>query len=154
MRSLLAALALLLTLSAFAETPASVDDMAWLAGRWTGTGLGGRCEEVWSPPDAGVMLGTFRLIRDGKPVFYEFLTVSVVEDRLVMRLKHFNPDMTGWETPEKFVEFKHVRTAGNTVEFEGLKFRRDDDDHLTITLRLRGKDGAVREEIFEMTRAR
>ena len=135
-----------------APEAAGLEAMAWLTGRWTGPGLGGRTEETWSAPDAGAMIGTFRLIREDKPVFYEFMMLTMTERGLAMRLKHFNPDMTGWETPEKFVEFRYVRTADNLVQFEGLTFRRDSDDRLTIFLALRSKDGAVREEKFEMTR--
>jgi hypothetical protein len=136
-----------------APEEAGVEVMAWLAGRWTGDGLGGRTEETWSPPDAGAMIGTFRLIREDKPVFYEFMMLTVTERGLAMRLKHFNHDMTGWEEPKKFVEFRYVRTAGKLVQFEGLTFRRDGDDRLTIFLALRSKD-VVREEKFEMTRAK
>lgn len=100
------------------------------------------------------MLGTFRLVRDGKPVFYEFLTLSVVDGRLALRLKHFNPDMTGWEAPNKHVEFRHVRTDGTAVDFEGLTFRREGEDGMTILLKLRSRDGSVREESFSMQRRR
>lgn len=147
------ALVLTFALSASAET-GSVSDMAWLAGHWTGTGLGGHCTETWSPVDNGVMLGTFRLVREGNPVFYEFMAVGVFDGRLAMRLKHFNPDVTGWEQPEKFVEFKHVKTDGNTIEFEGLRFVRDGADKVSIHLKLRSKDGSVREEVFAMQRQR
>lgn len=150
---------LFLTLSAAAETastppspPPSIEDMAWLAGHWTGTGLGGRCEETWTAPDAGVMVGTFRLIKDEKTIFYEFLTLSVIDGRMVMRLKHFNPDMTGWEEKEKFVEFAHTGTEGNTVNFGALRFVRESADRLTIFLKLRSNDGSVHEEKFEMRR--
>lgn len=148
----LLALATLFALSAAAET-GTVDDMAWLAGHWTGTGLGGHCTETWSPVDNGVMLGTFRLVKDGKPAFYEFLALGMFDGQLAIRLKHFNPDVTGWEQPEKYVQFKHVRTEGKTIEFEGLRFVREGKDAVTIFLKLRGKDGAVREERFDMRRA-
>ncbi len=131
---------------------ATVSDMAWLAGHWTGDGLGGRTEEIWSPPDGGVMMGMFRLIREGKPVFYEFLTISETDRGLAMRLKHFHPDMKGWEEREKFVEFRYAGTVDNIVHFEGLSFRRDSDDALTIFLALRQKSGEVREEKFQMRR--
>jgi hypothetical protein len=114
----------LLTCSSFAQTEperqtrrrapdapapkAAIADMAWLAGRWTGDGLGGRVEEIWSPPDAGTMMGTFRLIRDEKVMFYEFLTLRVTEQGLTMQLKHFNLDMSGWEEKNDFVEFLYV----------------------------------------------
>ena len=98
------------------------------------------------------MVGTFRLIRDEKTVFYEFLTLSVVDARIVMRLKHFNPDMTGWEEKEKYVEFAHVKTDGSEVDFGALRFVRESADRLTILLKLRSKDGSMREEKFEMRR--
>ena len=131
---------------------ATVDDMSWLAGRWTGTGLGGDTEETWTAPMAGEMLGTFRLVRSGKPVFYEFLRLTVTDRGLVMQLKHFNPDLKGWEEKEKFVEFRYVKTEGKTVFFEGLTFRRDSDSELTIFLALKNKEGQYREETFRMTR--
>jgi hypothetical protein len=136
-----------------AKTPeAGVEVMSWLAGRWAGDGLGGRTEEVWSPPDAGVMMGTFRLIREDKTVFYEFLTIGPTEKGLSMRLKHFNPDFVGWEEKDKFVEFLYVGTEGDAVHFEGLSFHRESADAVTIYLALRGKDGSVREERFRMKR--
>lgn len=129
---------------------ATVADLAWLAGTWTGDGLGGRTEEVWTAPDGGVMLGMFRLLRNDKPMFYELLTISETPRGLAMRLKHFNPDMTAWEEKEKVIEFRYVRTRGNEVQFDGLTFRRDSDTELTIFLALRGKDGEVKEQTFKM----
>ena len=128
-------------------------DMAWLAGRWEGEGLGGRVEEVWSPADGGAMMGMFRLVREGKPVFYEFLTLRETERGLAMQLKHFNPDMTGWEEREKFVEFLYVGSEGKRVFFEGLTFDRSEEGQLTVHLAIRRKDGGVREETFRMRRA-
>ena len=133
--------------------PATIEDFSWLAGRWTGNGLGGQTEETWSAPLGGVMLGTFRLLRDGKAVFYEFLTLGVNGNGLSMRLKHFNPDLTSWEEKEQFVEFRYVRTAGKLAQFEGLTFERESDEALTIYLALRGKEVVVREEVFRMKRA-
>ena len=74
---------------------ASIADMAWLAGHWAVEGLGGVADEIWSPPDGGMMLGMYRLVREQKPVFFELLSLSEEQGSLVIRLKHFNPDMTG-----------------------------------------------------------
>jgi hypothetical protein len=131
---------------------ATVADMKFLVGTWSGDGLGGETLESWAPPIGGVMLGTFVLVRDGKPVFYEFLTLAETDGGLAMRLKHFNPDMAGWEEKEKFVEFRYAGRVGNLVHFQGLTFRIDGDDALTIFLALRGKDGTLREETFRMKR--
>jgi hypothetical protein len=131
---------------------ATTADMAWLAGRWTGDGLGGRVEEIWSPPDGGTMMGTFRLIRDDKVAFYEFLTLRVTDQGLSMQLKHFNTDMSGWEEKKDFVEFLYVGKEDNRYYFNGLTFVREGEDTLKIYLALRSKDGSVREQPFVMRR--
>ena len=133
---------------------AKVTDLAWLAGRWTGEGLGGRIDEVWSEPDGGAMVGYFRLIKDGKPVFYEILTILEVEGSVEMRLKHVNPDMTGWEEKAGFVTFKLVKHDAGGAYFSGLTFRRTGPDTMDGFLALRGRDGVVREEKFTYRRVR
>ncbi len=55
---------------------ASLADLAWLAGRWVGEGLGGIAEEVWLPESGGAMLGTFRSLQGGQVAFYEILTLT------------------------------------------------------------------------------
>lgn len=135
-------------------TPAadSVEVMSWLAGRWEGDGLGGQTEETWGPPMGGEMIGTFRLVRNGKPVFYEFIRFGPTDRGLQMQLKHFRPDMTGWEEKDKHVAFRYVKTEGNAVYFEGLTFRRDGPNDMTIFLALKEKSGELREEVFRMKR--
>lgn len=131
--------------------PARVADLSWLAGRWIGEGLGGQSEEAWSEPAAGAMVGYFRLVRDGKPVFYEIMTLLESEGSVELRLKHVNPDMTGWEEKNDFVTFKLVKLNGTTAHFSGLTFRRS-GEALEIFLALRS-GGTVREEKFTMRRA-
>ena len=48
--------------------PASVADMAWMAGSWNCEALGGLAEEIWSAPRNGGMMGMFRLIKNGSPM--------------------------------------------------------------------------------------
>ena len=135
--------------------PARVADLAWLAGIWVGEGLGGTIEETWSAPDGGAMIGYFRLVKDGKPVFYEILTLLEVEGRVELRLKHLNPDMTGWEDKKDFVTFKLVKQDDTGVWFNGLTFRRTGPDALESYLALRNRaDGTVREEKFVYRRKR
>lgn len=131
---------------------ATVADMAWLAGYWTGTGLGGVSEEMWSKPNAGVMVGTYRLIKEGKPVFYEMCWIVETEGTIALRLKHFNPDLTGWEEKDKTVDFKFVKADGKRMLFSGLTFERASDNELNIYLALRQRDGTVKEEVFRLKR--
>jgi hypothetical protein len=134
--------------------PATLSDMAWFAGRWTGSGLGGVCEESWSDPAGGAMMGMFRLVKDGKIVFYEFLTLVEHEGSLLLKLKHFNADLTGWEEKGESVKFHLLKMSPDTAHFGGLTFRRLGADRLEIFLAIRNRaDGSVREERFEMTRS-
>jgi hypothetical protein len=76
---------------------ASLDALAWLSGSWTGQRDTDRFEETWSSPQGGMMLGMFRLLRDGAPRFYELLALATEGDRVVFRFRHFDPQMVGWE---------------------------------------------------------
>ncbi len=134
--------------------PATLGDMAWLAGSWTGEGLGGQVEEIWSPPQAGAMMGMFRLLRDGKTVFYELMTLVEEGGSLVLRLKHFGPDLTGWEEKAETVDFPLVAVAGDRLLFDGLTFSRHGNDAVTIYVAISAEDGAVRDEAFRYTRVR
>jgi hypothetical protein len=138
-----------------AKSPqATLADMAWLAGRWVGPALGGEAEEIWSPPKAGSMMGMYRLVRDGKPVFYEFQTLVEEGGSLILRLKHFNPDLTGWEEKQKTIDFPLAGLGEGIVQFEGMSFHREGDAKLTVYLAIERKDEAVHEEAFHYTRAR
>jgi hypothetical protein len=134
--------------------PATLADTAWLEGRWVGEGLGGVSEEIWSPARGGTMMGMYRLLKDGKPVFYEFLMLVEENGTLAMKLKHFNPDFMGWEEKAGFVTFKLVAVEPRAAHFDGLSFFREGDDALNIYLLLKDKEGKVREELFRMRRER
>jgi hypothetical protein len=79
-----------------AKPAATLKDVAWLEGKWTGTGLGGQAEDLWSSPASSAMPGIFRLVKEGKIVFYELMTMVEVEGSLELRLKHFHADLKGW----------------------------------------------------------
>ena len=132
-----------------------IGDLSWLVGRWTGEGLGGQIDEVWGEAAGGAMVGYFRLVRDGKPVFYEILTIIEIEGSLEMRLKHVNADMTGWEEKNDFVTFKLAKHDDTGAYFNGLTFKRVNPDLLEGYLALRNRaDGTVREEKFIYRRAK
>ena len=133
---------------------ATLGDMRWLVGHWKGTGLGGVSEEMWSEPAGGAMMGMYRLITKDAVTFYEFLTLVEEQGSLALKLKHFNPDLTGWEEKDRFVTFRLAKLTATEAWFGGLTFRRLGDDRLEIFLALRGRDGGVREETFVMERVR
>ncbi|HRE43976.1 MAG TPA: DUF6265 family protein [Terricaulis sp.] len=151
MKALLRAMACAVALvgSAYAQ---SIDDAAWLAGRWVGEGFGGEMEEAWAPPVGGQMVGHFRYWRDGAPQFYEILLMDVVEGGVRMRVKHFNPDFTAWEEPGEWVEFAPVSAGPDALIFDGLEIRREGEDRITMRLRMR-RGGEVTHEILSFSRA-
>jgi hypothetical protein len=145
------------TIPAPADAPgprATLQEFAWLVGDWVGTGLGGVSEETWSAPAAGAMMGMYRLVVNGAVSFYEFMTMVEENGSLVLKLKHFNADLTGWEEKDRFVSFRLAKLAPNEAWFGGLTFRRLDANRLEIFLALRDKSGSVREEKFVMERRR
>ena len=135
-----------------ASEKATISDAAWLAGSWRGTGLGGFSEETWSSPEGGIMVGTYRLVKDGKPVFYEMMWMLETEGTLILRLKHFNAELTGWEEKDKSVDFKFVKKDGKRLYFSGLTFEQASKSELNIYLVLRQRDGSLKEEVFTMKR--
>ena len=56
----------------------------------------------------------YRMIKDGKPIFYELLTLSEIDGTLLIRLKHFHANFVGWEDKDKTVDFRFIkRTAAD-----------------------------------------
>jgi uncharacterized protein DUF6265 len=135
-----------------ARPAATIADMAWLAGHWTGPALGGTSEEMWTPPSAGAMMGMYRLIKDGRPVFYELLTLVEEGGSLVLRLKHFNADLSGWEEKDRSLAFPLLAKEAGALHFDGMSFQPQGKDALTVYLAIGQKDGHVREETFTYTR--
>lgn len=127
----------------------NIDDYTWLAGHWVGDGFGGVSEEVWALPADGTMMGMYRHIKDEKLVFYEFLLL----DKDGLRLKHFHPDLKGWETKDEFVSFPMVEYSPNKLVLKGLIFEKKSDTEMEIRLRLR-RGEKVETEVFQMRRVK
>ncbi len=107
---------------------ATIEDAAWLAGSWTGTAFGQRFEATWNPPSVGTMVGFFKLFGDDGVTFYEILLLSVDDDTLSLKVKHFNPDFTAWEDKADFVNFRLVKKEADALHFGGISFYRRDAD--------------------------
>jgi hypothetical protein len=75
----------------------AVRDLVWLVGAWHGVHGDAPVEETWAAPLGGTMIGHFRWIRDGSPWFYELMTIAPDGSGVTLRLKHFDPDLRGWE---------------------------------------------------------
>ena len=121
--------------------PARLDGIAGLAGHWRGQGLGGTVEEVWAAPAGGQMMGAFRMIKDDQVAFYEIMTIAEHDGSLVLRLKHFNADLTGWEDKDQTIDFTLVRMDDQAAYFDGMTLRRDGPDAMTVFVRIGQDDG-------------
>ena len=111
--------------------PARIEALSWLTGYWEGEGLDGDAVEIIAPPAGGQMMGAFyHQKKDGALNFYEFYTFAEVDDTLVLRIKHFTPDLIGWEEKDVFVEFPLVAVEENAVYFDGLTFALTGADEL------------------------
>ena len=137
----------------FESPQASLAQMDWLVGQWSGDGIGGNpAMESWLPPTGSVMVGTFlQQGEDGEIQFTEHLYLMEEEGTLVLRLKHFNADLTGWEEKDDFLTFPFREQGENFIQFGGLRFDRVDDNAMRISLRMKTRDGE-HTEVFNMRR--
>jgi len=127
--------------------PFNIDDYTWLAGHWIGEGFGGLSEEMWSLPEDGTMMGMFRQVNDGKLVFYEFLLL----DKDGLKLKHFEPDLKGWETKDEYVTFPMIEYTKDKIVLKGLVYEKKSETEMEIRLKLKEGD-EIRTEVFSLRR--
>ncbi len=138
--------------SAPAKPSPSIEDFAWLAGHWRGEGLGGMCEEIWSRPLAGTMMGSFRLVVDDEVVFYEIMVLGPDEEGMALKVKHFSKDFVAWEDKEGAVRFGLESVKPDEASFSGLTMKRD-GDKLDLCIRMRSSDGSTRWEPIAFRRS-
>ena len=126
----------------------TINDVAWLAGSWQGEGFGGICEEVWSAPVDNSMVGMFRMIHDGKVQFYELMTIRWETTNLMLRIKHFHPDLKGWEEKDNTVEFPLLHASPWEIGFTNVLYRKMQDGSVKVEVNTKKKTGeTVTEEL-------
>lgn len=121
-------------------------DASWLKGCWEGEGLGARVTECWMQAPDGRMTGMFQLLDpDGAQRFSEIFVLDRFDTGVELRLKHFNPDMTGWETQEDYLDWTLVEAGERSLVFNGLEMSLDEADRLIVLLDMRRNGEVVRE---------
>ncbi|MFO0921693.1 MAG: DUF6265 family protein [Pirellulales bacterium] len=136
-----------------AESPkAKLSDLQWIVGTWNGKGLGGNNDEVWSSAESGSMMGMYRHHKDGKIVFYELMIITEEKGSLLLRIKHFDAQLKGWESREESKEFPLVAVEKDAVYFAGLSFHRVNANRIDVDVAIQGKDGKSEELRFEYQR--
>ena len=120
-----------------------LENISWISGNWKGEAFGGITEENWSEPTGGSMMASFKLIVDGKVIFYEIEIIREVENTLILQLKHFNNDLKGWETKDKTIDFPLIKITKNKVVFEGMTFEKISDTEMNIYVDIHNDNGTV-----------
>ena len=106
-----------------AVTPAKarVQDLAWIAGAYTGT-LGDRTiEQHWSAPLGNSIVAMYRSVRNNEAQLYELLAIENEGEGVVLRIKHFSPGpgMAGREGKDESVNHTLVSLGNRTAVFQG-----------------------------------
>lgn len=146
-------------LAAEAKPPATVSDLAWIAGDWRGTMHGDELREEWTAPAGGTMTGSFRWISGGKVRLYEFLVIEDSATGPVLTFRHFNPGLIGWE--EKDAPLRCPLAGGGPKEAAfacvgtpvKLTFRNTGYTSMTVLLE-RQENGKPGTDEFLYTRAK
>lgn len=130
---------------------ATVDQLAWVAGAWTGTLSDRTIEQHWSAPLGGSIIAMYRSIQANRATLYELLALEQDGEGVVLRIKHFapGPGLVGQEAKDESRNHSLISLDGRTAVFEApaaggpvrITFRSPDPGALNITL-ARQRDGA------------
>lgn len=130
---------------------ATIDQLGWVAGAWTGT-LGGRTiEQHWSAPLGGSIIAMYRSVQADRATLYELLAMEQDGEGVVLRIKHFapGPGLVGQEAKDESLNHSLISLDGRTAVFEAsvdggpvrITFRSPDPGALNITV-ARQRNGA------------
>lgn len=129
------------------QQKASIESIKWLADYWVGEGMGAYCEETWNAPAANSMMGMFQMTKKDTVLFYELMQIIEENESLILKLKHFNSDLSAWEEKAETVDFPLIKIEGQTAWFDGLTYQRNKNE-LKVWVAIKQKDGSVEESLF------
>jgi hypothetical protein len=112
------------------KPPAEVklDDLSFICGHNRGELNGTIIDEHWSEVGGDTMIGMFRQIKNGKAQMYEFLAIEQTATGLILRLKHFDPGLIGWEEKAQAHSYPLASWKPNEAVFE----RSDKETRITF----------------------
>src|SRR5690349_4546332 len=118
MKTLVTFTLLLLAEATFSQAPIrSISDLSFMAGKWVTKGQWGDMEENWSAPMGNSMMCSYRCVKDGKSVFYEFIVIEQQATGPVMKLRHFSPGNIAWEEKDKPYDYPLIYLDENVARF-------------------------------------
>lgn len=126
-----------------------LEDLSFICGHNRGELNGTIIDEHWSEVGGDTMIGMFRQIKNGKAQMYEFLTIEQTASGPILRLRHFDPGLVGWEEKAQAYSYPLVSWKPNEAVFERpdkatkLTFRSTSRDTLEVTLERPGRKPEV-----------
>lgn len=115
---------------------------SWIQGSWRAIVEGDYLDEYWSPPHADSMIGMFRWSKKGQLWMSEMLSIVTEGDNIVLRVKHFDRSMVGWEEKDKAITLPLIRQTDEESVFETddkakmvrLTYRKTGSDTMDVIL--------------------
>ena len=130
---------LLLPLGLCAQTfKADIKDLSFMTGTWGQHHEWGDMEEFWGPPMGNNMICSYRCVKAGKVLFYEFVVIEQSDSVPVMILRHFRPGNIAREEKDKPERYPLVSLEQNKAVFASptvrLTYLKVDPGHMDILL--------------------
>jgi hypothetical protein len=117
---------------------ADIKDLSFMTGTWGQHHKWGDMEEFWGPPMGNNMICSYRCVKAGKVLFYEFVVIEQSDSVPVMILRHFKPGSVAWEEKDKPERYPLVSLDRDKAVFSSptvrLTYQKVDPDHMDILL--------------------
>ncbi len=98
-------------------TNATVNDFAWIAGRWRGTFGAYTADTVFMEPEANSIGGVGEVYQPGKTLLVELNSLVQSTDGITLYIRNFTPDLQPQEQGAP-VTMKLTAVNGNSWEFD------------------------------------
>ncbi len=151
-------LAILTTWTASGQVPKmDINALKFMAGKWITNSAWGDMETIWSEPMGNCMMSSFRCVKDGKVIFYEFSVIEQGDGVPVMKLRHFSPGNIGWEDKDEPYEYPLMFLDSDKARFErpdkktALTFHRTGPDTMQVSIERQDEHGRWVEDVFDYT---
>ncbi|HKQ86314.1 MAG TPA: DUF6265 family protein [Candidatus Acidoferrales bacterium] len=83
--------------------PATLADLGWLEGQWSGEWGPRTAMQIWTTPRAGMMLGTLQIVENNKTSDVEFFMIRQTSRGVEYRVLHFTSSLKPWAPATLFL---------------------------------------------------
>lgn len=95
-----------------------LSSLEWIIGNWHTKTENGTMEEYWYPVLGDAMAGWFRWKKDDAIFLYEFMLFQEIEKHVVLKIKHFDANLEGWEENHAWIHYEAWISEPNKVIFK------------------------------------